>query len=248
MSWSRCFSPHLFLYISSPVYKVRTLECYKEVKVNVFLAYTHFLQVTNVSLTLTVSTGAETGQRVQSHLMAPVRSTRWVDRLLHRSVLICTRGLQSHNEAGLGFGPLGLNSWLVSQFTVREGVVCSLKVTAAWYPWGFPAGWCPWLHGRQSGCFLCPPPWWSGGKAASLGSSSFGWTTAPETPGRSRARTHNEPRFGCLSLVIGFPKCHVTLCELLEILLQILRNTNGSSSCFFILFHFVLTVAVSFRT
>lgn len=87
MSCSWCFSLHfslLFLYISSPVHKVRTLECYKKVRVNVFLAYTHFYRLKNVLLVLTVSTGAETGQYVQSHLMAPlvqssVRSTQWVN-------------------------------------------------------------------------------------------------------------------------------------------------------------------------
>lgn len=101
-----------------------------------------------------------------------------INRLLHRSVLICICGL---------WRPPRLDSWPVSQFTVREAIVCSVKVTVAWYLWGFPAGWCPWRRERQSGYFLCLPQWWSGGKAAFPGFSSYGWTTAPGTPGESRA-------------------------------------------------------------
>lgn len=79
-SWCFLFTCFLFFYTFLYLYiKVTTLECYKKVKLNVSLAYTHFYRL-NVLLTLTVSTGDEIGQHVQSHLTAPqvqslVRST-----------------------------------------------------------------------------------------------------------------------------------------------------------------------------
>lgn len=82
----------------------------------VFPAYTHLYRLNAGSRPLWpsqgVSTGVDAGQRVQSLFMAPqvqgsVKATLWVNWLLHRSVLICTRGPEC---------PPALDSWLVSQF------------------------------------------------------------------------------------------------------------------------------------
>lgn len=128
-----------------------------------FTAFTHLYR-----LNIEIPQGPKRPELLQGSTGSEVTKihSAWVKWWFHRSVLLQIKG-------DLLRSPPGLDSRLVSQLTVREAIVYDVKVTAALYLWGFPAGWCPSRRGRQSGYFLCLPQWWSDGKAVSLGFSAY---------------------------------------------------------------------------
>lgn len=175
------FSAHVMLIGSFLYFFLYTWEL-KEGEGDGFSSIHTFIQIKCKiwsSMSLTVSTGANIGQQVQSQFMAPqVQSSKfsWIHIVSQLDAPQVSVNMQSlaRTKTGLLCSPPALDLWLVSHFTVREAVVCTVKVTAAWYLWGFPARWCPWRRERQNGYFLCLLQWWSGGRAASPGFSSYG--------------------------------------------------------------------------
>lgn len=159
ISCSWCFPLH-FLHILEPVQG--EAHCLFSFLFFFYSIHT-FIQVKHRD-----STGPKRPELLQGSTGSEVTKihSAWVKWWFHRSVLLQIKG-------DLLRSPPGLDSRLVSQLTVREAIVYDVKVTAALYLWGFPAGWCPSRRGRQSGCFLCLPQWWSDGKAVSLGFSSY---------------------------------------------------------------------------
>lgn len=160
MSCSWCFPLH-FLHILEPVQgKAHCLFLFSFLIF--FTAFTHLYR-----LNIEIPQGPKHPELLQGSTGSEVTKIHsvWVKWWFHRSVLRRIKGDL--------LSPPGLDSRLVSQLTVREAFVCHVKVTAALYLWGFPAGWCPSRRGRQSGYFLCLLQWWSDGKAVSLGFSSY---------------------------------------------------------------------------